>query len=115
MIEKMAARNFARNYLQDLVPGVFSSLEDSGYFYDVVEREVETDFMPWLMKDIVSAHSKAQQARALLDHIIMETITQHSMTTKTYYDQKAAEEAERSKAEAAQTPVDAPEEETAEQ
>lgn len=94
MLEKMAARNFARNYLQDLVPGVFSSLEDSGYFYDVVEREVETDFMPWLMGEVGSAQSKTQRARALLDDLITQTITQHSQTMKAYFDQKALEEPE---------------------
>lgn len=92
MIEKMAARNFARNYLQDLVPGVFSSLEDSGYFYDVVEREVETDFMPWLMSEVGASQDKTQKARALLDSLILDTITNRSALMKNYFTQKAAEE-----------------------
>lgn len=94
MLEKVAARNFARNYLQDLVPGVFSSLEDSGYFYDVVEREVESEFMPWLMTEVGAAQKKTQQARALLDHIIAHTITEHASSMKTYFEQKAAEQKE---------------------
>lgn len=94
MLEKVAARNFARNYLQDLVPGVFSSLEDSGYFYDVVEREVESEFMPWLMTEVGAAQKKTQQARALLDHIIAHTITEHGSSMKTYFEQKAAEQKE---------------------
>lgn len=92
MIEKMAARNFARNYLQDLVPGVFSSLEDSGYFYDVVEREVETEFMPWLMESVAAEQAKAVQVRTLLDHLVADVITQHSDSLKTYLQQKAAQE-----------------------
>uniref|UniRef100_A0A8C3TB15 Radial spoke head 3 n=1 Tax=Chelydra serpentina TaxID=8475 RepID=A0A8C3TB15_CHESE len=36
--EKIAARAFAQRYLADLIPSVFSSLRDSGYFYDPVER-----------------------------------------------------------------------------
>lgn len=94
MLEKLAARNFARNYLQDLVPGVFSSLEDSGYFYDVVEREVETEFMPWLMDEVGAAQAKTKQARQLLDDIIAQTITTHASTMKAYFEQKAAEEVE---------------------
>uniref|UniRef100_A0A674HZH3 Radial spoke head 3 n=1 Tax=Terrapene triunguis TaxID=2587831 RepID=A0A674HZH3_9SAUR len=36
--EKIAARAFAQHYLADLIPSVFSSLRESGYFYDPVER-----------------------------------------------------------------------------
>jgi len=36
--EKIAARAFAQSYLADLVPSVFSTLRDNGYFYDPVER-----------------------------------------------------------------------------
>lgn len=36
--EKIAARAFAQNYLSDLVPSVFSTLRDNGYFYDPIER-----------------------------------------------------------------------------
>lgn len=32
--EKVAARAFAQQYLADLIPSVFSSLRDNGYFYD---------------------------------------------------------------------------------
>ena len=36
--EKIAARAFAQSYLADLVPTVFGTLSDNGYFYDPVER-----------------------------------------------------------------------------
>ena len=36
--DKIAARAFAQSYLADLVPSVFGSLSDNGYFYDPVER-----------------------------------------------------------------------------
>lgn len=39
--EKIAARTFAQRYLSDLIPSVFGSLRDSGYFYDPVERGAE--------------------------------------------------------------------------
>jgi len=35
---KIAARAFAQSYLADLVPSVFGTLADNGYFYDPVER-----------------------------------------------------------------------------
>ena len=36
--DKIAARAFAQSYLSDLVPSVFGTLSDNGYFYDPVER-----------------------------------------------------------------------------
>ena len=36
--EKIAARAFAQSYLSDLVPSVFGTLSDNGYFFDPVER-----------------------------------------------------------------------------
>ena len=36
--EKIAARAFAQSYLADLVPSVFGTLSDNGYFFDPVER-----------------------------------------------------------------------------
>ncbi|XP_059504460.1 radial spoke head protein 3 homolog isoform X3 [Stegostoma tigrinum] len=37
--DKIAARAFAQTYLADLIPTVFSTLRDNGYFYDPVERD----------------------------------------------------------------------------
>ncbi|KAF3831314.1 hypothetical protein GH733_000051 [Mirounga leonina] len=36
--QKVAARAFAQRYLADLLPSVFGSLRDGGYFYDPIER-----------------------------------------------------------------------------
>ena len=40
--EKIAAMAFARSYLRDLVPTVFATLSDNGYFYDPVEKGKST-------------------------------------------------------------------------
>ena len=44
--EKIAARAFAQSYLADLVPTVFGTLSDNGYFYDPVERGRESSLNP---------------------------------------------------------------------
>ena len=36
--KKVAARAFAQSYLSDLLPSVFSNLNEGGFFYDPVER-----------------------------------------------------------------------------
>jgi len=37
---KFAASAFARGYLNGIVKNVFQKLQDTGYFYDPVEKEV---------------------------------------------------------------------------
>ena len=86
--ERIAARAFAQSYLADLVPSVFSTLNQNGFFYDPVERgvyicyyyfhkfnnsiffigtEVETVFMPFLMEETEKSLHKKLVARTLLD------------------------------------------------
>lgn len=36
--QKIAARAFSHRYLADLLPSVFDSLKEGGYFFDPVER-----------------------------------------------------------------------------
>lgn len=43
--DKIASRTFAQSYLADLVPSVFGTLSDNGYFYDPVERG-ESFYLP---------------------------------------------------------------------
>lgn len=80
--EKIASRAFAQSYLQDLVPSVFGTLQDHGYFYDPVERDIESKFMPWLMENIEIDLSKARLARSVLDTIIREMVAKRSDTYK---------------------------------
>ena len=48
VMEKVAARGFAKSYLADLHSAVFDKLVGTGHFFDPVEREVDDVFMPWL-------------------------------------------------------------------
>eukprot|EP00695_Tsukubamonas_globosa_P002864 TRINITY_DN407_c0_g1_i1.p2 TRINITY_DN407_c0_g1~~TRINITY_DN407_c0_g1_i1.p2 ORF type:complete len:150 (-),score=51.57 TRINITY_DN407_c0_g1_i1:70-519(-) len=68
--EKLAARTFAKSFLSNLQPAVFSKLQDQGYFYDVVEREVEADFMPWLINQMQGEIDKKRNVRSLVDDLI---------------------------------------------
>merc|ERR1712013_862110 len=78
--DKIAARAFAQSYLQDLVPSVFGTLHDAGYFFDPVERDIETSFMPWLMEGVTGEIQKVVVARTLLDSIIRETVCNRTLT-----------------------------------
>ncbi|NXA84093.1 RSPH3 protein, partial [Thryothorus ludovicianus] len=68
--EKIAARAFAQRYLADLIPSVFNNLHDSGFFYDPVERDIETEFLPWLMSEVEETLQKKVLARTMLDSLI---------------------------------------------
>ncbi|KAJ3041996.1 Radial spoke head protein 3 [Rhizophlyctis rosea] len=72
--EKIAARAFAQAYLGNLVPSVFDSLSTNGYFYDVVEKEVETVFLPWLSQEVEKALSVRAVAGALVDDLLRNAV-----------------------------------------
>ena len=38
-----------------------------GYFYDQVEREVETSFLPWLVERVSGSLNQTSVAHAILD------------------------------------------------
>lgn len=60
--EKISASAFAKNYMSGIESSVLDRLSKMAYFYDPVEREVETDFLPWISK---LAQSKVEtQAQA---------------------------------------------------
>lgn len=72
--EKIAARAFAQSYLADLVPTVFGTLSDNGYFYDPVERDIEQGFLPWLMDRVTERLEKSEQGRMVLDGLLREVV-----------------------------------------
>ncbi|XP_041462863.1 radial spoke head protein 3 homolog [Lytechinus variegatus] len=72
--EKIAARAFAQSYLADLIPSVFGTLNDNGYFYDPVERDVELGFVPWLMDEVAKCIDKSILGRTVLDGIIRDVV-----------------------------------------
>ncbi|CAF4213184.1 unnamed protein product [Rotaria magnacalcarata] len=74
--QKIAARAFAKAYLQDLVPSVFNNLRENGYFYDPVENEIETSFMPWLMNKTMTHVNQLVLGRTILDSIIRDVVNQ---------------------------------------
>ncbi|KAJ3149774.1 Radial spoke head protein 3 [Geranomyces variabilis] len=72
--EKIAARAFAQSYLQNLMPSVYQSLTSNGYFYDAVEREVDSQFLPWLTAEVGKGLNKREKAKAIIDDILRTTI-----------------------------------------
>ncbi|XP_077611261.1 radial spoke head protein 3 homolog [Crocuta crocuta] len=72
--QKVAAHVFAQQYLADLLPSVFSSLRDGGYFYDPIERDIEIGFLPWLMNEVEKTMEYSMVGRTVLDMLIREVV-----------------------------------------
>ncbi|KAM3876119.1 radial spoke head protein 3 homolog B-like [Diretmus argenteus] len=81
-VEKIAARAYAQFYLADLVPSCFTTLRGHGYFYDPVERDIETNFFPWLMAEVNNNLERRDVARGLLDMLIYDVTqkTSHQLS-----------------------------------
>ncbi|XP_055982288.1 radial spoke head protein 3 homolog [Sorex fumeus] len=72
--QKIAARAFTQRYLADLLPSVFDSLREAGYFYDPVERDIELGFFPWLMHEVDKAMEHQLVGRTVVDMLIREVV-----------------------------------------
>jgi hypothetical protein len=65
--ERVAAREYAKQYLESLTPNVFNKLTDMGYFYDPIVKEVDNSFMPWLMHQTGCKLIEREKAALLVD------------------------------------------------
>ncbi|NXY42554.1 RSPH3 protein, partial [Ceuthmochares aereus] len=72
--EKIAARAFTQHYLADLIPSVFNNLRESGFFYDPIERDIETEFLPWLMTEVEETLERKVLGRTMLDSLICAVV-----------------------------------------
>ena len=66
-MEKVAARGFAKSYLTDLHHAVLESLVQSGHFFDPVEKEVESVFLPWLRESAANYLENIRTARTITE------------------------------------------------
>nr|KAF6341991.1 radial spoke head 3 [Myotis myotis] len=82
--QKIAARAFSQRYLADLLPSVFDSLKEGGYFFDPIERDIELGFLPWLMNEVDKTMEHSMVGRTVLDMLIREVVERRLNT----YEQK---------------------------
>ena len=68
--EKVAARAFASQYLGSLHNEVFETLENEGFFFDPVRREVEDIFMADVISDLNLKANAYDAAQKLADDLI---------------------------------------------
>merc|ERR1712159_783377 len=68
--EKISAAAFAKNYMSGIESSVLDRLAKMSYFYDPVEREIETDFMPWLGDLAMEKLQKTEVVQSLANDAI---------------------------------------------
>ncbi|KAM7534124.1 hypothetical protein Aperf_G00000112022 [Anoplocephala perfoliata] len=71
-IEKIAARTFARFYVEPLVPSVYEQLYMNGYFSDTLQNEITETVIPELLDAVCEELDFDRNCRALLDSMIRE-------------------------------------------
>ena len=71
---KIAARGYGEFFASDLMGDAISLLERRGYFYDEVEREIETQFLPWLSSVIAEANETHELCDAIVNCVNESTI-----------------------------------------
>ncbi|VDO10528.1 unnamed protein product [Rodentolepis nana] len=74
-IEKIAARNFARFYIEPLIPNVYEQLHLNGYFSDSIENDIEDNFIPELLDEVCEELDRERAYRLVIDSIIREAVT----------------------------------------
>lgn len=72
--DKVAAAAFAKNYMAGIESSVLDRLSKMSYFFDPVEREVETNFMPWLGDLAVEKLAKVEYSKTLANDAIESAI-----------------------------------------
>ena len=98
--DKVAARAYAATYVSDLVGNVFEGLGSTGFFYDEVERDVETAFLPWLMDRVGSNLTRLNVAQQLADALIASAVDKRDVLAQQHIQAVAAAKA-KAEAEAA--------------
>ena len=84
--EKLAAKAFAKSYLADLVPSVFNNLRENGYFYDPVQRDLETGFMPWIIENALNQLNSLNVGRLLVDSLLRDVVSKRESDYKNIAD-----------------------------
>jgi hypothetical protein len=62
---RVAARGFGQFFASDMIGDALSLLDSRGYFYDEIERSIETTFLPWL-SDSMGGRSASRALKSAL-------------------------------------------------
>ncbi|KAL0482814.1 hypothetical protein AKO1_014213 [Acrasis kona] len=90
--QKLSSRTFSKLFLSNLEGRVFDTLERQGFFYDVVQRDIEVNFMPWLTEKVQDITKTKENGRSILDALIKNTIRDMLRINKEAKDERLKRE-----------------------
>ncbi|XP_033001316.1 radial spoke head protein 3 homolog [Lacerta agilis] len=70
--QRISSRAFSLQYLSNLIPSVFNDLHNKGFFFDIIERDIEKDFLPYVMGSAVKRMASNQLGRIMTDSKLIE-------------------------------------------
>jgi len=92
--EKVAARSFTRQYLSGISNTIFDQLEEDGLFYDPLKKEIETQFLPDVLSNVVKVGADIGVARSALDDMLL-MVFQKAQEAQLKGEQERVQEMER--------------------
>lgn len=72
---KIAARQMAKQILDEINNNVVRELIESGFFFDPIQKEVEDNFMPWIINEATVKLDWISISESMIDRIIQSAIT----------------------------------------
>eukprot|EP00696_Hemimastix_kukwesjijk_P012084 gnl/Hemi2/25161_TR8463_c0_g1_i1.p2 gnl/Hemi2/25161_TR8463_c0_g1~~gnl/Hemi2/25161_TR8463_c0_g1_i1.p2 ORF type:complete len:367 (+),score=119.76 gnl/Hemi2/25161_TR8463_c0_g1_i1:133-1233(+) len=96
MKEKLAQKKFAQEFMGTVATDTLSNLQRKGYFGDPLMREVEVQFMPWLLSEANSRIVDLQTARGLVDDLIHDALRK-AATARIFAQREAVERVQMAK------------------
>lgn len=73
-MKKIISKQFAFNFVKKIEDNTFNNLKKQGYFYDVIEREVETKWIPNLLKNAQRIIEKKNEQIQFVDILIKRAV-----------------------------------------
>jgi hypothetical protein len=71
---KLAAQTAARAYLADLPNTIIDGLQKAGTFIEPVVKQVEQEFLPWLITRVVHELEQVDQAQFEVNDIVTRAV-----------------------------------------
>ncbi|KAL0892582.1 hypothetical protein ABMA27_015679 [Loxostege sticticalis] len=72
--ERAAAAVLVQGYVAELLPAVLSGLRDQGYLVERIERGVDEEFMPWLVREVSEEIESIITSRDVITEIVRDVV-----------------------------------------